>query len=71
MYEKLKPCPWCKDNIALGIAQTPCECGYYDWIYVECIRCGATGPHVILEPDDDRPEAAAIKRWNEMGESND
>lgn len=64
--EKMKPCPWCKDTVGLEIQIRKCDCGQHNWVFVKCIRCGATGPHIMYGNRDDRDnrEREAIRIWN-------
>jgi len=66
MTKKLKPCPWCNDDLALEISIEPCECHKHNWLFVICNRCGGSGPKVLYDETDDRDERedSAMKCWN-------
>jgi len=65
---ELKNCPWCKSTIGLVINADLCECRQHKWIYVQCERCGAKGPHALQEDDEEKlveARKAAINWWND------
>ena len=70
MYIISEPCPFCKDTLPLTVTIADCECKHHKWVFVECEKCGAQGPHKLLHndiPQDiiDETETMAIIAWDE------
>ena len=68
-YSEMNVCPWCKINSALTVRKTECSCKEHDWVYIECLRCGSTGPHAICRRGISEAELANVyllakETWN-------
>lgn len=65
MAEKMKPCPFCKDQDLLDVCQDATFQSGTFTAYGHCDNCGAQGPIAYSQNSPDVVIDMAVRDWND------